>query len=146
VSNQKLVEITHEDLQPNLDPGHHCAVRERDGEVALAHARWAEQHNVLGALDEAQSGELLDLGARCARGEAEVILLERLDRRQRRELEHRLAPALEARVVLGGKHPLEEVREACFLLRGLLRDRRPLRSAHRAELQTARTAVTIRSR
>ena len=37
------------------------------------------------------AGEFLDLRARCAAGEGEVELLERLDRRQRGELEQRLA-------------------------------------------------------
>ena len=41
-----------------------------------------EQHDVLGSLDEGEAGQFLDLRAWRAAGEGEVILLERLHRRQ----------------------------------------------------------------
>ncbi len=96
-------------------------------------ARWVlptpdgpEQHDVLGALDEARARELLDLRLRRAAGEAEVVALERLHRRQRRELQQRLADALGAGRPLGTEHALEEVGEGGLLVRGALRERRPL--------------------
>ena len=57
-------------------------VAERDRQVRLADAAGPEQHDVLGALDEGEAGELLDLRARRAGGEGEVEAVERLDRRE----------------------------------------------------------------
>jgi hypothetical protein len=97
--------------------------------MALADAARAKQHDVLGALDEGEGRELLDLCARRAAREAEVVLLERLDRRQRRELQLRLARALAARVDLRTEQLIEEIGvglfpgrsglRACGRLRGL---------------------------
>ena len=57
-------------------------VAERDREMSLAHARRSEENHVLGALDEGKAGQFHDLLARRAGGEAEVILVKRLDRRE----------------------------------------------------------------
>ena len=55
------------------------------------------------ALDEGEAAELHDLLARRAACEGKIVALERLDRRQRRELQHRLSGALLAAVALGDK-------------------------------------------
>src|SRR5580704_10281116 len=57
-------------------------IAERDREMSLAHARRSEEDHVLGALDEGKAGQFHDLLARRAGGEAEVILVKRLDRRE----------------------------------------------------------------
>ena len=49
---------------------------EGDGEVRLAHAGRPEQHDVLGALDEAEAGELADLLAVDRGLEVEVELIQ----------------------------------------------------------------------
>jgi hypothetical protein len=54
-------------------------VAERDREMSLAHARGSEEDHVLGALDEGKAGQFHDLLARRAGGEAEVVLVKRLD-------------------------------------------------------------------
>src|SRR6185436_15383376 len=66
---------------------------EGDGEVRLAHAGRAEQHDVLGALDEAEAGELADLLAVDRGLKAEAKLTRLLAPRRR----GRLRPALDPR-------------------------------------------------
>jgi len=67
---------------------------EGDGEVGLADAGRAEQDDVLGALDEAQAGELPDLLAVDRGLEVEVELIEALDPGQPGQLEAALDAAL----------------------------------------------------
>jgi len=55
---------------------------EGDGKVGFPGARWPEQDEVLGTLDEAERGELLYLRTRGASGEREVVRLKRLLRRE----------------------------------------------------------------
>jgi hypothetical protein len=43
--------------------------------MRLAHARWAEEHHVLGALDKGEGSQFLDLLPRRAAGKGEVIPL-----------------------------------------------------------------------
>jgi hypothetical protein len=78
--------------------------------VRLADARCSKQYDVLGPLDEHEAGLLLHL--RATAGETEVVLLQRLDARQRRELRGRLALALLACAEVGLQQPLQEVGQA----------------------------------
>lgn len=78
--------------------------------------RRSEQDDVLGALDEGESAELNDLLARGAAREGEVVPFERLDRRQRPELQEHLARALIAPLALGAQNPLEELTETRLVL------------------------------
>ena len=48
--------------------------------MSFTHARGPEEHYVLSAFDEGEARKLHDLLARCAGGEVEVVLIERLDR------------------------------------------------------------------
>ena len=57
-------------------------IAQRDREMRLADAAGAEEDDVLGALDEGEAGQFQDLPARRAGGEAEVEVVERLDRRE----------------------------------------------------------------
>ena len=43
--------------------------------MSFAHARWSEEHHVLGALDEGEAAQFHDLLARRADREAEVVLV-----------------------------------------------------------------------
>ena len=79
--------------EARLDARLRRAVGQRTGDVRLADARWPKQYDVLGPLDEREAGQLLYLRARGTTGETEVILLQRLDARQRGELRERLALA-----------------------------------------------------
>ena len=65
-----------------------------DGEMGLADAGRAEQDDVLGALDEAQAGELAHLLAVDRGLEVEVELVQALGPRQPGQLEPALDPAL----------------------------------------------------
>ena len=86
-----------------------ACVAQRDGRMGLAHAAGAHQHDVLGALDEGEAGQLLDLAALEAAGKAIVEVLERLDRREARQArEHALLAALSPGR-LGPQQLLEEV-------------------------------------
>src|SRR5262249_3078812 len=91
-------EPTHEALQgekqhgvPRLDG----LDAEGDGEMRLADAGRAEEDDVLGALDEAQAGQLAELLAVDRGLKVEIKLVERLDPRQPGQLE----PALDAALV-----------------------------------------------
>jgi len=112
--------------EARLDAGHHRPVRERRRQVALAHAAVPEQHDVLGALDEGEACELLDLRAGRAGGEAEVVLLQRLDRRQRGELQQRCTLPFASCIVLNAERSFEEVGEARLVPGGLLGEMRPV--------------------
>ena len=96
---------------------------EGDGQVRLARAARAEQHDVLGALDEPESGEFQDLLTRRAGREGEVVGLERLERRKaRRPCQHRPCPHAPG-VALGLEDLLQEVGVARILApRCALRD------------------------
>src|SRR6056297_3425045 len=83
--------------------------------MRLAGTARPEQDDVLRSLDEGEARELLDLGLGYAAGELEVVVLERLDRRQGRELEQRLSGSFMAPVKLGLQDALQEVGEADFL-------------------------------
>ncbi len=69
--------------------------------MRLAHARRAEQHDVLGALDEAQAGELAELLAVDRRLKVEVELVQALDPGQPGQLEAALDAALVPAAPLG---------------------------------------------
>ena len=112
--------------EARLDAGHHRAVAERQRDVGLADAAGPEQHHVLGALDERQVGELLDLRLRGAAGVAPVELLQRLDRRHRGELASTSWRCRSSRATISlASSSLQEVGEARFVARGVLRERRP---------------------
>jgi hypothetical protein len=68
--------------------------------MALANAAWTQQHNILGSLNKRQRRQLLNLCTWYAAGEGEVILFDRLDRRQGRQLHQCGALALKASIVL----------------------------------------------
>ena len=90
------------------------------------HAAGSQEHDILGAFDESQGGELLDPGTRCATGEGEVIVLDSLDRRQRGDLHQGGPLALDAGVVLEAQEASQEVPMAGVLAGALPRDGRPL--------------------
>ena len=83
---------------------------EGDGEMRLAHARRAEQHDVLGAFDEAQAGELAGLLAVDRGLNVEVVLIQALEPGQPGQLEAALDAALVPPAPLGlqgvGEEPL----------------------------------------
>ena len=97
----------------------------RAGRCGSYRLRSAEQHDVLGALYEGQVGQLLDLCLRRAASVAPVELVERLDRRHRRQPRERDPLALVADASFGTQHRFQEVREAGFLVGGVLCQRRP---------------------
>ena len=86
-----------------------ACVAQRDGRMGLAHAAGAHQHDVLGALDKGEAGQLLDLAPLEAAGKAIAEVLERLERREACQArEHALLAAL-ASGRLGPQHVFEEV-------------------------------------
>ena len=95
--------------------------------VKRTFARGAQHHHVLSPLDKCEAGELEKLLARRAGGEAEVVALERLDRREAGDAGCHLSSTHPPGIGLGPQHVLEEVAERA-LLRGLsLRSRGPCR-------------------
>jgi hypothetical protein len=91
-------------MNPRLGAGHHGSMAERNCQMSFADPGGSEQYNVLGALDEAELGELLDLRPRCTAREREVVALERLHRGQRSQIEKRLAwprPAFRRQIETG---------------------------------------------
>lgn len=72
--------------------------------MTLADAGGTEQHDVLGPVDEAQCGKLLDLLLGGAGGELKVVALDRLDGGQGRELQQGLANAFSASGLLDLQH------------------------------------------
>src|SRR5919109_969746 len=67
------------------------ADRDGDGQMRLAGSRWAEQHDVLPAVEEVELAEVLDHLAADRALEGEVELLERLAGRKARPLDPPLA-------------------------------------------------------
>lgn len=97
---------------------------EGDGKVRLTGARWPEQDDVLGTLDEAERGELLYLRTRGAGGEREVVRLKRLLRREAGGPGQHLERPHTPRLAFGAQDLLQEVGIAgIFPLRGRLGDR-----------------------
>jgi hypothetical protein len=88
--------------------------------------RGSEEHEFLGALDEGETRQLHDLLARRAGGEAEDVLIERLDRWETGHACEHLAGPRPARLALGDQEFLDEVSERSVFLGGLLRQRRIL--------------------
>src|SRR5207237_1865891 len=86
------------------------------------------------ALDEGEAGELVDLWARHARGEAEVEAVERLDRREAGDAGEHLAGSGAACVTLGPQRLFEEVGEGSFFRRRALGDA-GIQVGHRAQPQ-----------
>jgi len=103
--------------------------------VRLADARGPEEHHVLSSLDEGESAELDDLLARSAAREGEVVPFERLDRRQRRQLQEHFPRALIAPLALGTQDPLEELTETRLVLHRLIGECWPV-SGDARELKT----------
>jgi hypothetical protein len=81
---------------------------EGDGQMGLADAGRPEQDDILGALDEAQPGELPDLLAVDRGLELEVELVQRLDPGQAGEFEAALDAPLMAAAPLGFERLGEE--------------------------------------
>ena len=79
--------------------------------MRLADAGRAEEDDVLGTLDKGQAGELMDLLARYAGGEAKVKAVERLDRGEAGNPCEHLAGAGPARVTLGAQDLFQKVGE-----------------------------------
>jgi hypothetical protein len=77
--------------------------------VSLAHARGPEEHHVFGTLDEGEVRQFQDLLAGRADGEVEVVLIQRLDRREARDAREHLASSRPARLAFGGQQLLNEV-------------------------------------
>ena len=100
-------------------------VAERDGEMRLAHARRAQQHDVLGALHEGQAGQLEELLAWRTAGKAPVVALQRLDRRKARDTGGHLLGAYLPGLGLRAQHILEEVPERRLARYRSLRRGRP---------------------
>src|SRR5439155_7311928 len=78
-------------------------VAEGDRQMRLADAGRAEEDDVLGALDEGEAGELVDLLARYACREAKVEAVERLHHRKAGDPGEHLAGSRPARVTLGAQ-------------------------------------------
>ena len=102
-------------------------VTKRDRQMRLADAGGTEKDHVLGAFDEGQAGEFVDLLARRAGREAEVEAVERLDGRKAGDAREHLARPGPSRVTLGTQDRFEEIGE-----RGLFR--RHVLSHHRVEI------------
>jgi hypothetical protein len=94
--------------------------------MGLADAGRPEQDDVLGALDEAQAGELAHLPAVDGRLELDIELVERLDPRQAGQLE----PALDAALVAAAPFGLEGLGEKALVVEVALGPR--ARRRHRA--------------
>ena len=90
--------------------------------------------DILGALDEGEAGELVDLLARRASREAEVEAVERLDGREAGDAGEHLAGPGPSRVTLGAQDRFEEIGE-----RGLFR--RPILSHRRVEIGNPRSGA-----
>jgi hypothetical protein len=80
--------------------------------MGLADAGWAEQDDILRALDEAQTGELAHLPAVDRRLELEVKLIERLNPRQTGQLES----AFDAALVPAAPFGLERLGEKALVV------------------------------
>src|SRR5579863_1607063 len=87
----------------------------------------AQEHHVLGALNEGQARQFHDLLARGTSGEGEVVLIERLDRWEAGDACEHLAGPRAARLALGHEQFLNEVSERRVFLGGFLRQRGILR-------------------
>jgi hypothetical protein len=97
--------------EPCLDPGLCRQITQADGDMRFAHTGRPQQDHVLGPLDEAQSGELLDLRRRRADRKFEVELIQRLDRREARHArQHRAGPSPTG-FQLAAQHCLQKVGE-----------------------------------
>src|SRR5262245_60043541 len=107
-----------------------CQITERDGDVRLAGSRGAQQHHVLGALDEAQRGELVDLRSRHAGGKAKVESLERLDGREAGDPGQHVTSSCPTCLALGLEHVLQEVRICGVLLLRCALGNRPVEIGH----------------
>ena len=81
--------------------------RQTDRQMRLAHSRRAEQDDVLGAVEESQLVQALDLLALDARLEGKVKLRQRLDGRQARGAHGGLQATVVAQRDLGVEHQLD---------------------------------------
>lgn len=72
--------------EAGLHPGLRGEIAEADRQMGLADARWAEQHDVLSALDKGQAGQLLDRLLGHAMSEGVIEFLQRLDDREAGQL------------------------------------------------------------
>jgi hypothetical protein len=93
-----------------------------------------KEDDVLGALDEGEAGELVDLRARHAGGKAEIEAVERLHCRKAGDPRKHLAGSGAARVTLGPQRLFEKVGEGDLFRRRALGDARIL-VGHRAQPQ-----------
>ena len=102
--------------------------------MRLADTGWTEEDDVLGALDKGQAGELVNLGARYASGEAEVEAVERLDRRKAGDPCKHLAGSGAACVTLGPQRLFKKVGKGGLFRRRALGDA-GIQVGHRAQPQ-----------
>ena len=91
------------------------------GQVGLADTRGAEKDEVLAPGDKVQRGELLDLAFWGGRGEAEVVILQRLGRGEAGHAHQRRRRPRAPAVAFRDQRVLKEVDEALF---GFYRARR----------------------
>lgn len=76
--------------------------------MRFAHSGRAEQHHVLGPLQEGEAGQLLDLLARRTGRGSEVEALQRLDGREARHAGEHRPRAGASRIPLASQHLLQE--------------------------------------
>ena len=113
---------------PGLDAALCRLIPECDGQMGFADAGWSQQDDVLGALDEGQGGQLHELLLRRAGGKGEVVVIQRLDRRETCHAGQRRSGSGFAGFVLGFEDGFE------FLCGGLARcDRGASASLDRGE-------------
>src|SRR5690606_10901649 len=93
---------------------------QRRGQVALSHARRAEEEHVRLLADVAAGGQCLDLVTVHPRLEAPVEVLQRLARWQPAQLEHRRDAPLVLPLQLTGEHEIQEGDRRELLTTGLL--------------------------
>src|SRR5262249_33766309 len=106
-------------------------------QMRLADTGRAEKDNVLGALDEGQAGEVMDLLARRAAGKTKVKPVERLYRREAGDPGEHLTGAGPPRVTLGTQDLFQKVgKGSCLCHRAL--SNRPIEIGNRAEPQFPR--------
>src|SRR5215472_57145 len=98
--------------------------------MRLADTGRAEKDNVLGALDEGQAGEFMDLLARRAAGKTKVKPVERLYRREAGDPGEHLTGAGPPRVTLGTQDLFQKVcKGSCLCHRAL--SNRPIKIGNR---------------
>jgi capsid protein len=95
----------------NLPAALYRHVAKRNGKMCLAHPRWPEHDDILRPLDKGQAGQFRDLLTRGASGKAEIIAIQRLDRRKACRAGKHLPRPCTARFPLTLQRILKEVAE-----------------------------------